>query len=290
MVNQDELMAYNKANFGDPVIPKVSGFNDPQAFFTLKPKGARKLVRWASPISDLKTINPILVSESSQIRILYLAYDTLVKYGPDTKPAPWAASEVKAVDPTTVEVTLRNDLKFHDGQKLTARNCLRTQVLRNSEIQSRIPRLSEGGIKWPSTQSTHGSRGARAPSARIAGSLSRPSAASDTASPRRRTTSELAAPRQSRATSQTAFSPRTGAGCKDCPGAPRFTRDSPGPGPRIAERPDCEPLASPASGTPFGVLTQARAESEASTTPSPLTPRMRSISSPAAPLGAAPRR
>lgn len=120
MVNQDELMAYNKANFGDPVIPKVSGFNDPQAFFTLRPKGARKLVRWASPISDLKTINPILVSESSQIRVLYLAYDTLVKYGPDTKPAPWAASEVKAVDPTTVEVTLRNDLKFHDGQKLTA--------------------------------------------------------------------------------------------------------------------------------------------------------------------------
>jgi len=41
-----------------------------------------------------------------------------VKYGPDTKPAPWAASEVKAVDPTTVEVTLRNDLKYdYDVEK-----------------------------------------------------------------------------------------------------------------------------------------------------------------------------
>ena len=113
-------MAYNKAEFSEGVIPKVSGFNDPQAFFTLKPRGARKLVRWASPISDLKTLNPILASESSQIRILYLAYDTLVKFGPDTKPAPWAASEIKAVDPTTVEVGLRSDLKFHDGTQLTA--------------------------------------------------------------------------------------------------------------------------------------------------------------------------
>lgn len=120
LVNQDELQAYNKANFADPVIPKVSGFNDPQAFFSLKPRGARRIVRWASPISDLKTINPILASESSQIRVLYLAYDTLVKYGPDTRPAPWAASEIKPVDPTTVDVTLRNDLKFHDGTNLTA--------------------------------------------------------------------------------------------------------------------------------------------------------------------------
>ena len=92
IVNQDELQAYNKAEFAEGVIPKVSGFNDPRAFFTLKPRGARKLVRWASPISDLKTINPVLSSESSQIRILYLAYDTLVKYGPDTKPGPWAAT------------------------------------------------------------------------------------------------------------------------------------------------------------------------------------------------------
>jgi peptide/nickel transport system substrate-binding protein len=120
MVNQDEVQAYNKTNFSDPVVPKVTGFNDPQAFFTLKPRGARKVIRWASPISDLKTINPILASESSQIRVLYLAYDTLVKYGPDTKPGPWAASEIKAVGPTVVEVTLRNDLKFHDGVKLTA--------------------------------------------------------------------------------------------------------------------------------------------------------------------------
>ena len=120
IVNQDELQAYNKAEFAEGVIPKVSGFNDPQAFFTLKPRGARKLVRWASPISDLKTINPVLSSESSQIRILYLAYDTLVKYGPDTKPVPWAATEIKAIDPTTIEVGLRSDLKFHDGTKLTA--------------------------------------------------------------------------------------------------------------------------------------------------------------------------
>ena len=33
---------------------------------------------------------------------------------------PWAASDIKAVDQTTVEVGLRNDLKFHDGTRVTA--------------------------------------------------------------------------------------------------------------------------------------------------------------------------
>src|SRR5581483_11491518 len=97
MVNQDELEAYNKVTFDAPVLPKVSGFNDPMAFFKVKPLGAQKVVRWASQISDLKTINPILASDSSQVRILYLIYDTLMKIGPDTNPMLWAAKEVKAV-------------------------------------------------------------------------------------------------------------------------------------------------------------------------------------------------
>ena len=44
MVNADVLQVFNKANFRDPVIPKVSGFNDVVAFFTLKPTGERDVV------------------------------------------------------------------------------------------------------------------------------------------------------------------------------------------------------------------------------------------------------
>jgi peptide/nickel transport system substrate-binding protein len=120
MVNQDELEAYNKVNFEAPVLPKVSGFNDPMAFFKVKPLSSQKIVRWGSQISDLKTINPILASDSSQVRLLYLIYDTLMKIGPDTNPMLWAAKDVKTVSPTKVDVSIRDDLKFHDGTPLIA--------------------------------------------------------------------------------------------------------------------------------------------------------------------------
>ncbi|MFI4986143.1 MAG: ABC transporter substrate-binding protein [Alphaproteobacteria bacterium] len=120
MVNQDELEAYNKSNFNAPVLPKVSGFSDPMAFFKIQPIAGQKVVRWGSQISDLKTINPIVASESSQVRILYLVYDTLMKIGPDTQPMLWAAKEVKPTGPTTIEVTIRDGLTFHDGVPLTA--------------------------------------------------------------------------------------------------------------------------------------------------------------------------
>ncbi len=120
MVNQDELEAFNKANFTAPVLPKVSGFSDPMAFFKMQPIAKQKVIRWGSQISDLKTINPILASDSSQVRILYLVYDTLMKIGPDTQPMLWAAKEVKPVNATTIDVTIRDGMKFHDGVPLTA--------------------------------------------------------------------------------------------------------------------------------------------------------------------------
>ncbi len=120
MLNFDELQAYNKANFTDPVLPKVSGFKDAVAFVTLKPVGEQKVVRWGAPFSDLKTINPIIASESSQVRLVYLIYDTLMKIGPNTEPQFWMASAIEPIDDTTVEVVLRDDLKFHDGKPVTA--------------------------------------------------------------------------------------------------------------------------------------------------------------------------
>lgn len=120
VVNPDELQAYNRANFDAPVIPKVSGFKDAMALFALKPRGERREVRFAVEWADLRTINPLLVSESTQVRLLHLIYDTLVRIGPDTRPQPWAAENVRAIDERTVEVVLRQGLRFHDGHPLTA--------------------------------------------------------------------------------------------------------------------------------------------------------------------------
>ena len=120
IVNADVLQVYNKANFRDPVIPKVSGFNDVVAFFTLKPTGERDVVRWATEITDLKTINPVLASESSQVRMVYLIYDTLMRIGPEGEPQFWAATALDAVDDTTIDATIREGMTFHDGHPVSA--------------------------------------------------------------------------------------------------------------------------------------------------------------------------
>jgi len=120
VVNPDELQAYNRTNFDAPVIPKVSGFKDAMALFALKPRGERREVRFAVEWADLRTINPLLVSESTQVRLLHLIYDTLVRIGPDTRPQPWAAEDIRTIDERTIDVLLRPGLRFHDQQPLTA--------------------------------------------------------------------------------------------------------------------------------------------------------------------------
>jgi peptide/nickel transport system substrate-binding protein len=119
IVNQDELQAYNKENFKDPGI-LIGGFKDYMPFFTIKPTGDRKILRWGLPWSDLKTISPLLVTDSTQVRIIYLIYDMLVRLGPGGTPQLWAAKEIKVIDQKTIDVTIREDLKFHDGKPLTA--------------------------------------------------------------------------------------------------------------------------------------------------------------------------
>ncbi|MCW0213095.1 MAG: ABC transporter substrate-binding protein [Pseudonocardia sp.] len=50
-----------------------------------------------------------------------LVYDKLLAPSPYVDdPQPWLASQVTMVDPTTWEVTLRDDVTWHDGEKLTA--------------------------------------------------------------------------------------------------------------------------------------------------------------------------
>lgn len=119
-INQDELQAYNSKSFRDPVLPKTGGFKDPMAFFTIVPRGGRKVVRWAVEWAGLKTMNPLLVSESTQVRLLHFIYDTLVRLGPNTTPQLWAAETIEQVSELTFEVTLRSGLRFHDGEPLTA--------------------------------------------------------------------------------------------------------------------------------------------------------------------------
>ncbi len=69
--------------------------------------------------SPLKNLNPISVTDSNEFKELRMIYDRLAQVGPDGALVPWAASAITAVDDTTVDITLREGMKFHDGKPVT---------------------------------------------------------------------------------------------------------------------------------------------------------------------------
>jgi peptide/nickel transport system substrate-binding protein len=120
-VNNNSIQAYNRADFKDPVMP-ISGFYDALTLITVKPAGDRKVFRYGSSLSDLKTINPLEFNESDQFVYIYSIYDTLVRLNAEGKPELWAATALKTVDPRTIDVTLRKGMTFHDGKAVRAQD------------------------------------------------------------------------------------------------------------------------------------------------------------------------
>ena len=68
----------------------------------------------------LKNINPVAAKDHAEFMEIRMIYDRLFRIGPDGEPKPWAAESFRVVDPTTIELTLRKGMKFHDGIEVTA--------------------------------------------------------------------------------------------------------------------------------------------------------------------------
>lgn len=69
--------------------------------------------------SPLKNLNPVSVHDSNEFKELRMIYDRLIQVGPDGGIVPWAATSIKAQDSTTIDITLRDGMKFHDGKPVT---------------------------------------------------------------------------------------------------------------------------------------------------------------------------
>jgi peptide/nickel transport system substrate-binding protein len=76
-------------------------------------------VRTARP-SPLKKLNPVAAKDTTEFMELRMIYDTLFRIGPDGSPKPWAAESYKMVDSTTIDLTIRKNMKWHDGEPFTA--------------------------------------------------------------------------------------------------------------------------------------------------------------------------
>ncbi|MCB1969245.1 MAG: hypothetical protein KDG54_02430 [Geminicoccaceae bacterium] len=70
--------------------------------------------------APLKNLNPIAANDSNEFKELRMIYDSLFQVDPEGKPVPWAAEGARVVDPTTIEITLRDGMKWHDGEPVTA--------------------------------------------------------------------------------------------------------------------------------------------------------------------------
>ena len=68
----------------------------------------------------LKNLNPIAVKDANEFKELRLIYDRLLQVGPDGKVVPWAAESFELTSPTSIEMTLREGMRFHDGNPVTA--------------------------------------------------------------------------------------------------------------------------------------------------------------------------
>lgn len=70
--------------------------------------------------TDVKHLNPLAVVDSTEFAELSMIYDRLFRLGPDGKPVPWAATDMKLVNDKTIDLTIRAGMRWHDGKAVTA--------------------------------------------------------------------------------------------------------------------------------------------------------------------------
>jgi peptide/nickel transport system substrate-binding protein len=112
------LRAYNQEKFKDIILAPGTG---PWSFWTdwsATPTGSQRVFRQASP-ADFKTINPIMAQLITDQWLMEHIYDTLMRIGADAKPQLWAATKYSWIDGTTIDVTVREGMTFHDGKPVT---------------------------------------------------------------------------------------------------------------------------------------------------------------------------
>lgn len=119
--HHDYVQAYNKERIEGvvPVMGTGIGFAYiPWTFYKAKPKTSQREVRVVN-LYDIHTLNPFATPEVENEAWLRLIYDTFVKRDADLNLIPWAAESWKVVDSTTVDIILRDGMKFHDGKPVT---------------------------------------------------------------------------------------------------------------------------------------------------------------------------
>lgn len=121
IVHRNHLIPINNEKFTNFTYMTGEGLNSFWTFMKLEPKGIQKYVRWGYP-SDLETLNPLGSSRKLDAQVFRLIYDHLVRISETGEVKHSAANSIEDVngDGKTYLIKLRDDLTFHDGEKVTA--------------------------------------------------------------------------------------------------------------------------------------------------------------------------
>ena len=121
LVNPKSIYAFNNQVWDPATIveQKGIGIKNFWTFDGAAPKGAQKdmVLNAQDPV---QAINPLYISGKVDSWITELIWDRLVRIGPDGLPRPWAARAYTWLNPTTIDVTLRPGMRWHDGTPVTA--------------------------------------------------------------------------------------------------------------------------------------------------------------------------
>ncbi|MCW5854101.1 MAG: twin-arginine translocation pathway signal protein [Anaerolineae bacterium] len=120
-VNPRVAFAYNNQVWdpGSIVEAKGIGIKNFWTFVKATPKGNQKDMV-LNAFDTIKAINPLYISGGTDSWVTELIWDRLMRIDENGLAKPWAAEKVEWKDQTTVDVTLRQGMKWHDGQPVTA--------------------------------------------------------------------------------------------------------------------------------------------------------------------------
>jgi peptide/nickel transport system substrate-binding protein len=119
-----DFMLYNSQKFGNFSNPTPIQVNDArkEPWLSITPKTDDTILDIGAP-EDVSTWN--VLAETASFGWLRQVYQTFLR-DDGSKLGDWAATEWKVVDPTTIELKLRDGAKFHDGREVTAKDAVFT--------------------------------------------------------------------------------------------------------------------------------------------------------------------
>jgi len=118
VASQKIIMPYNSERFEDVVVQMGEGLMSFWTAVDSVPSDGVSTLRLGYP-SDVNSLNPLDQTAHHDQQTMRLIYDRLARINLEGRAEPWVATEIDAVDETTIRVTIREGHTWHDGEDLT---------------------------------------------------------------------------------------------------------------------------------------------------------------------------